>query len=155
MRYELPQPFQDLDHIADVGVAVEGASAEEALARLVLAFAFAALLAGGGSVLRRARRAAGGCLRRGLTGVAMALLRELLFRFSTRSLRNHKALILNWFRARGQVSTGAVEGLNNKLKVITRRAFGFRTYEAVETALYHALGDLPDPAEQEFTHRFY
>jgi hypothetical protein len=25
----------------------------------------------------------------------------------------------------------------------------------VETALYHALGDLPDPAEQEFTHRFY
>jgi len=74
---------------------------------------------------------------------------------TARSLRNHKALILNWFRARGQVSTGAVEGLNNKLKVITRRAFGFRTYEAVETALYHALGDLPDPAEQEFAHRFY
>jgi transposase len=73
---------------------------------------------------------------------------------TARSLRNHKALILNWFRARGQVSTGAVEGLNNRLKVITRRAFGFRTYDAMETALYHALGDLPDPAVQEFTHRF-
>jgi transposase len=70
-----------------------------------------------------------------------------------RSLRNHKPLILNWFRARGQVSTGAVEGLNNKLKVVTRRAFGFRTYRATEIALYHALGDLPDPAHQ-LTHRF-
>ena len=47
-----------------------------------------------------------------------------------RSLRNHKPLILNWFRDRGQLSTGAVEGLNNKLKVITRRAFGFRTFRA-------------------------
>jgi hypothetical protein len=51
--------------------------------------------------------------------------------------------------------SGRSSELNNKLKVITRRAFGFRTYEAVETALYHARGDLPDPAEQEFTHRFY
>jgi hypothetical protein len=49
VRYELPQPFQDLDHTADVGVAVEGASAEETLARLVLALA--ALLAGGGPVV--------------------------------------------------------------------------------------------------------
>jgi hypothetical protein len=37
--------------------------------------------------------------------------------------------------------------------VITRRAFGLRTYGAMEVALYHALGDLPDPADQ-FTHRF-
>ena len=70
-----------------------------------------------------------------------------------RSLRNHKPLILNWFRARGQVSTGAVEGLNNKLKVITRRAFGFRTYRVTEIALYNALGNLPDPAHQ-LTQRF-
>jgi transposase len=74
---------------------------------------------------------------------------------TARSLRRHKALILNWFRACGQVSTGAVEGLNNRLKVITRRAFGFRTYAGVETALYHALGDLPDPAQLELTHQFY
>ena len=70
-----------------------------------------------------------------------------------RSLRSHRALILNWFKAREQVSLGATEGMNNKLKVITRRAYGLRTYEAMEIALYHALGDLPDPAD-EFTHRF-
>lgn len=71
-----------------------------------------------------------------------------------RSLRNHKPLILNWFRARGMLSTGATEGMNNKLKVITRRAFGFRTFQATEIALYHALGNLPDPATQ-LAHRFY
>jgi hypothetical protein len=30
-------------------------------------------------------------------------------------------LILNWFRARGEVSSGAVEGLNNKVKLVTRK----------------------------------
>ena len=70
-----------------------------------------------------------------------------------RSLRSHKTLILNWFKAREQVSLGATEGMNNKLKVITRRAFGFRTYDAMEIALYHALGHLPDPLTQ-FAHRF-
>jgi transposase len=72
---------------------------------------------------------------------------------SARSLRNHRPLILNWFRARGMILAGAVEGMNNKLKVITRRAFGFRTYGATEIALYHALGNLPDPAALH-AHRF-
>lgn len=71
-----------------------------------------------------------------------------------RTLRNHRTLILNWFRAKGMVSSGTVEGMNNKLKVITRRAFGFRTFQAVEIALYHTLGGLPDPGAQ-LTHRFY
>jgi transposase len=68
-----------------------------------------------------------------------------------RMLRSHRHLMLNWFRARGQVSGGAVEGFNNKAKVITRRAFGFRTFRAAEIALYHGLGALPEP---NFTHRF-
>jgi transposase len=67
------------------------------------------------------------------------------------SLRNHRPLILNWFRARGAVSAGSVEGLNNKAKLTTRKAFGFRTLEAVKIALYHTLGALPEP---EFTHEF-
>jgi transposase len=67
------------------------------------------------------------------------------------SLREHRDLILNWFRARGTVSAGAVEGLNNKAKLTTRKAYGFRTYEGIETALYHTLGALPEP---EFTHEF-
>lgn len=58
-------------------------------------------------------------------------------------LRRHRELILNWFRAKGTVSAGTVEGLNGKAKVTTRRAYGFRTYRGVEIALYHTLGELP------------
>jgi len=68
-----------------------------------------------------------------------------------RMLRKHEGLILNWFEAKGEVSSGAVEGLNNKIRVVTRRSYGFRTYKAMELALYHTLGKLPEP---ETTHRF-
>ena len=68
-----------------------------------------------------------------------------------RMLRRHRPLLLNWFRARGTISAAAVEGLNNKLKVTTRKAYGFRTFRALEIALYHTLGDLPQP---QVTHRF-
>lgn len=69
-----------------------------------------------------------------------------------RSLRAHRELILNWFEAKGTVSTGIVEGLNNKVKLTTRKSYGFRTYQAIETTLYHNLGRLPEP---KFTHRFW
>ena len=68
-----------------------------------------------------------------------------------RMLRAHEPLILNWFRAKGEISSGAVEGLNNKIRVVTRRSYGFRTYKAMEIALYHNLGRLPEP---ESTHKF-
>jgi transposase len=68
-----------------------------------------------------------------------------------RMLRTHEELILNWFRAKGEISSGAVEGLNNKIRVVTRRSYGFRTYNAMEIALYHNLGRLPEP---ESTHKF-
>jgi len=68
-----------------------------------------------------------------------------------RMLRNHEELLMNWFRAKGEISSGAVEGLNNKIRVVTRRSYGFRTFKAMEMALYHALGKLPEP---ETTHRF-
>jgi transposase len=68
-----------------------------------------------------------------------------------RTLRNHRPLILNWFRARGEVSAGAVEGLNNKVKLVTRRSYGFRTPEVAKLALLHNLGRLPEP---ESAHRF-
>jgi transposase len=66
-------------------------------------------------------------------------------------LRDKRELILNWFVAEGRLSSGIVEGFNNKLKLITRKSYGFRTQEAYETALYHNLGNLPKP---EFTHEF-
>ena len=31
-------------------------------------------------------------------------------------LRAHEPLLLNWFRAKGEISNGAVEGLNNKFE---------------------------------------
>ena len=68
-----------------------------------------------------------------------------------RMLRSHRELLLNWFRAKGTISSGAIEGLNNKLKVTTRKSYGFRTFRATEVALYHTLGALPEP---EWTHRF-
>jgi transposase len=71
---------------------------------------------------------------------------------AARTMRGHRELILNWFRARGTISGGAVEGLNNKLKVTFRRSYGFRTFRATEIALYHALGKLPEPVH---VHRFF
>ena len=68
-----------------------------------------------------------------------------------KTLRRHRELLLNWFRAKG-ISVGAVEGLNNKAKVTMRQSYGFRTYRITELALYHALADPPQP---EFTHRFW
>lgn len=66
-------------------------------------------------------------------------------------LRKHRELLLNWFRARGQISAGAVEGKNNKAKLIMRTAYGFKSFRTIEVALYHKLGELPEP---EFAHRF-
>ncbi len=68
-----------------------------------------------------------------------------------KTLRSKRELLLNWFRAGGSLSSGVVEGFNNKLKLITRKSYGFRTQEAYETTLYHNLGALPEP---ELTHRF-
>ena len=51
----------------------------------------------------------------------------------------------------GVHSNESAPGMNNKLKVITRRAYGFKAFKYVEIALYHGLGDLPEP---EATHRF-
>jgi transposase len=69
-----------------------------------------------------------------------------------RSLRQHRELILNYFRAQKLISSGVVEGLNNKSKVTMRKSYGFRTYQALELALYHSLGKLPEP---ESTHDFF
>jgi transposase len=69
-----------------------------------------------------------------------------------RMLRTHRELILNWFRASGEISAGVVEGLNNKAKLTTKKAYGFRTLNALKIALYHQLGELPEP---KFTHRYW
>jgi transposase len=67
-----------------------------------------------------------------------------------RMLRRHRPLILNWFRAGGEMSAGIVDGFNNKGKLTSRKAYGFRSYRCLEIA-HHTLGQLPEP---EVTHRF-
>ena len=66
-------------------------------------------------------------------------------------LRSHRSLILNWFRAKELIALGAVEGLNNKAKVTTKKAYGFKSFEVIKLALYHTLGKLPEP---KVTHKF-
>ena len=39
-----------------------------------------------------------------------------------RTVHNHRELLLNYFRARKQFSSGVIEGLNNKAKVTMRKA---------------------------------
>ena len=68
-----------------------------------------------------------------------------------RSIRAHQGLILNWFAAQREFCSGIAEGLNYRIKLTIRKAYGFRTPEATEIALYHALGRLPEP---ELTHEF-
>jgi len=68
-----------------------------------------------------------------------------------KTLRRHQPLILNWFKAKKAFSSGIVEGLNNKAKLATKKAYGFRTFKCIEIALYHQLGRLNEPPT---THRF-
>jgi len=69
-----------------------------------------------------------------------------------RALRKHRALILNYFKAKKEFSSGVVEGMNNKAKVTMRKSYGFRTFRILELALYHSLAKLPEP---ELTHEFF
>jgi transposase len=68
-----------------------------------------------------------------------------------KTIRNHQPLIMNWLKAKKQYSSGVVEGLNRKINLVTRKAFGFRSYETLKIALFHTMGELPEP---EFTHKF-
>lgn len=74
------------------------------------------------------------------------------FQKFARTLREHQRELLTWFLARGEFAAGATEGFNNKARITTRKAYGFRSYEHAEIALYHALGDLPEPPW--LAHRF-
>ena len=68
-----------------------------------------------------------------------------------RSIRSHRELILNWFKAKKEFNSGIVEGLNYKIKLTIRKAYGYRELKVAEIAIYHALGKLPEP---ELTHKF-
>jgi len=58
-------------------------------------------------------------------------------------LRRHQDDILNYFKM--PIHNGTVEGLNNKAKVISHKAYGFRTPAYYIRNLYHCMADLPLP----------
>ena len=68
-----------------------------------------------------------------------------------RTLRKHEELLMNYFKAGKGYSSGIVEGLNLKINMGIRKAYGYRSFEIMKVALLHQLGDLPEP---KFTHRF-
>jgi transposase len=70
----------------------------------------------------------------------------------TTMLQKHRDLILNYFIAKKEFNSGIVEGLNRKVNLTVRKAFGFRSFDVMQTALYHQLGKLPEP---EFSHEFW
>ncbi len=104
MRLSLPQPWQEIAHTADVGAAVEGETAEQALARLVLAFG--ALLAGGGpvKVVREDHLEASGANR---AQTAVNVLRELLYRFATERLVPGACEVLRFDDRGAELSVGS------------------------------------------------
>jgi len=67
------------------------------------------------------------------------------FKKFAQMLRDHLEGILPWTKTR--VSNGAVEGMNNKIKSISHRSFGFRTAENFIAVIYHCCARLPLPAE--------
>ena len=58
-----------------------------------------------------------------------------------RMIREHLDGILLWTKLR--ISNSALEGMNNKVKVVSRRAYGFRKVDTYITAIWHGCGDLP------------
>lgn len=68
------------------------------------------------------------------------------------TLRRHEDLLMNWFKAKKAYSSGTVEGLNRKVNLVTRKAYGYKSYDVLKIALFHTMGHLPEP---KMTHRFF
>ena len=67
------------------------------------------------------------------------------FKELVRMLRAHLDGVLAWTRL--HLSNRAVEGMNNKIKLVSHRSFGFRTVENFTAAIYHCCAHLPLPEE--------
>lgn len=64
-------------------------------------------------------------------------------------VRRHEKGMLAYFKLR--ITNASVEGLNNKAKGVSHRAYGFRTARTFITTPYLSMGNLPMP---ESTQRF-
>jgi hypothetical protein len=69
-----------------------------------------------------------------------------------RSLRNHRELILNYFRAQKLLSSGVVEGLNNKAKVTEKNPTAFAPTASSNSPSITHLASSPS---RSLTHDFF
>lgn len=58
-------------------------------------------------------------------------------------LRRHESNIVSFFDL--PITNATVEGLNNKAKIISHKAYGFRSVNNFIINLYHCMADLPIP----------
>ncbi len=63
------------------------------------------------------------------------------FRQFAQMIIDHVDGILAWSELR--ISNGALEGMNNKVKVVSHRAYGFRKVDTYITAIWHSCANLP------------
>jgi transposase len=83
--------------------------------------------------------------------MAMRSQMEPMKKFA-RMVRSHRELILNWFKALKELSSGIVEGMNNKARTRIKMAYGYRNVQTFITALFHQMGNLP---VDSIAHRFF
>jgi transposase len=67
------------------------------------------------------------------------------FKQFARMIRQHKDGILAWTKLR--ISNGALEGMNNKVKLVSHRSYGFRNDDRYIEAIYHNCAGLPLPPD--------
>jgi len=67
------------------------------------------------------------------------------FKVFARMIRKHLQGILNWTVLR--ISNGALEGMNNKVKLVSHRSYGFRNDDRYIAAICHNCAALPLPPE--------
>lgn len=62
-----------------------------------------------------------------------------------RMIRDYFDGILAWTKL--QISNGALEGMNNKVKLVSHRSYGFRNDDRYIEAIYHNCGRLLLPED--------
>jgi transposase len=67
------------------------------------------------------------------------------FKHFAKMIRKHLDGILAWTSLR--ITTGALEGMNNKVKLVSHRSYGFRNNDRYIEAIYHNCSHLPLPPE--------
>ena len=67
------------------------------------------------------------------------------FQAFAKMIRKHQDGILAWTKLR--ISNGALEGMNNKVKLVSHRSYGFRSDDRYIEAIYHNCAALPMPPE--------